>query len=95
MLREAIASFKTLQVVDVHLPTTGGREPTQSRCTQPEAERRMPLDPLRLSLPGRPPPKLSAARQTSRRRTRRAVQTSRSRTSRSSDLAAGSGANRE
>jgi hypothetical protein len=59
--REVIAKFKTLQMVDVHLPTTDGRELTLSRYTQPEAEHRMLLDQLRLSLPGQPPPKITAA----------------------------------
>ena len=59
--REVIAKFKTLQMVDVHLPTTDGRELTLSRYTQPEAEHRILLDQLRLSLPSQPPPKITAA----------------------------------
>ena len=39
--REVIAKFKTMQMVDVHLPTTDGRELTLSRYTQPAAEHRM------------------------------------------------------
>jgi transposase len=62
--REVIAKFKTLQMVDVHLPTTDGRELILSRYTQPEAEHRMLLDQLRLSLPNQPPPKISAAQAT-------------------------------
>ncbi|HUG21523.1 hypothetical protein, partial [Piscinibacter sp.] len=53
--------FKTLQMVDVHLPTTDGRELTLSRYTQPEPEHRMLLDQLRLSLPSQPQPKITAA----------------------------------
>ena len=59
--REVIAKFKTLQMVDVHLPTTDGRELTLSRYTQPEAEHRMLLDQLQLSLPSQPPPKITHA----------------------------------
>jgi hypothetical protein len=59
--REVLAKFKTMQMVDVHLPTTDGRELTLSRYTQPEAEHRMLLDHLRLSLPSQPPPKITAA----------------------------------
>ena len=59
--REVLAKFKNMQMVDVHLPTTDGRELTLSRYTQPEAEHRMLLDQLRLSLPGQPPPKITAA----------------------------------
>jgi transposase len=58
--REVLAKFKAMQMVDVHLPTTDGRELTLSRYTQPEAEHRMLLDQLRLSLPAQPPPKITA-----------------------------------
>ena len=57
--REVIAKFTTMQMVDVHLPTTDGRELTLSRYTQPEAEHRILLDQLRLSLPCQPPPKIT------------------------------------
>ena len=59
--REVIAKFKTIQMVDVLIPTTDGRELRLSRYTQPEAEHRMLLQQLRLSLPEQPPPKISAA----------------------------------
>ena len=59
--REVIAKFKTMQMVDVHLPTTDGRELTLSRYTQPETDHRMLLDQLRLDLPSQPPPKITAA----------------------------------
>ena len=58
--REAIAKFKTIQMVDVHLPTTDGRELVLSRYTQPEPEHRVLLDGLRLALPEQPPPKITA-----------------------------------
>lgn len=57
--REVLAKFKTVQMVDVHLPTTDGRELILSRYTQPEAEHRMLLDQLRLTLPCQPPPKIT------------------------------------
>jgi transposase len=59
--REVIEKFKTMQMVDVQLPTTDGRELTLSRYTQPEPQHRMLLDQLRLSLPSQPPPKITAA----------------------------------
>jgi transposase len=59
--RAVIEKFKTMQMVDVQLPTTDGRELTLSRYTQPEAEHRMLLNQLRLSLPSQPPPKITAA----------------------------------
>lgn len=60
--RSVIEKFKTIQMVDVHLPTTDGRELVLSRYTQPEAEHRMLLDTLKLPLPEQPPPKIAAAR---------------------------------
>ena len=57
---EVIAKFKTMQMVDVHVPTTDGRELVLSRYTQPEVELRMLLDQLELELPGQPPPKITA-----------------------------------
>jgi hypothetical protein len=59
--RAVIEKFKTMQMVDVQLPTTDGRELTLSRYTQPEAAHRMLLEQLRLSLPGQPPPRITAA----------------------------------
>ena len=59
--RAVIEKFKTMQMVDVLLPTTDGRELTLSRYTQPEAEHRMLLEQLRLDLPRQPPPKITAA----------------------------------
>jgi transposase len=59
--RTVIEKFKTMQMVDVQLPTTDGRELTLSRYTQPEAEHRMLLEQLRLDLPRQPPPKITAA----------------------------------
>jgi transposase len=58
--REVINKFKTMQMVDVHVPTADGRELVLSRYTQPEPEHRMLLDLLRLSLPEQPPPKITA-----------------------------------
>ena len=59
--REVIAKLKTMQMVDVCVPTTDGRELVLSRYTQPEAEHRMLLQRLQLRLPVQPPPKITAA----------------------------------
>jgi len=58
--REVLEKFKTLQMVDVVLPTDDGRELTLSRYTQPEADHRMLLQQLRLHLPAQPPPRITA-----------------------------------
>lgn len=58
--REVLDKFKTMQMMDVHVPTTDGRELMLSRYTQPESEHRMLLNLLRLTLPEQPPPKITA-----------------------------------
>ena len=50
-----------MQMIDVHLPTTDGREVILTRYTQPEPELKLLLDKLKLQLPAQPPPKISAA----------------------------------
>jgi transposase len=57
---EVIAKFKTMQMVDVHVPTSDGRELVLSRYTQPEPDHRMLLEQLQLKLPAQPPPKITA-----------------------------------
>lgn len=59
--REVIAKFKSIQMVDVHIPTTDTREITLSRYTQPEPEHRMLLQQLQMRLPEQLPPKITAA----------------------------------
>jgi transposase len=59
--REVLAKFKSIQMVDVHIPTTDAREIILSRYTQPEPEHRMLLQQLQLRLPEQPPPKITAA----------------------------------
>ena len=49
-----------MQMIDVHLPTTDGREIILTRTTQPEPELRLLLDKLKLQLPAQPPPKITA-----------------------------------
>jgi hypothetical protein len=48
-------------MIDVHVPTTDGRELLLTRYTQPEPELRLLLDKLKLELPVQPPPKITAA----------------------------------
>ena len=58
--REVLDKFKTIQMVDVHVPTADGRELVLSRYTQPEQEHRALLDLMHLRLPEQPPPKITA-----------------------------------
>ena len=48
-------------MIDVHVPTTDGRELSFTRYTQPEPELKLLLDKLKLTLPAQSPPKISAA----------------------------------
>ena len=47
-------------MIDLHIPTTDGRELMLSRYTQPEAELLLLLERMGLTLPAQPPPKISA-----------------------------------
>ena len=60
--REVLQTFKTMQMVDVHIPTTDGCELILSRYTQPEPAHKVLLDQLRLSLPEQPPPRITSTR---------------------------------
>ena len=59
--RSALEKFAAVQMVDVRIPTTDGRELLLTRHTQPEPELKLLLERLRLELPAQPPPKISAA----------------------------------
>ena len=56
-----LEKFAAVQMIDVHVPTTDGRELSLTRYTQPEPELKLLLDKLRLTLPAQPPPKITAA----------------------------------
>jgi len=59
--RNALQKFAAVQMIDVHLPTTDGREIILSRYTEPEPELRLLIDRMKLDLPAQPPPKIAAA----------------------------------
>jgi hypothetical protein len=59
--RSVLEKLAAMQMIDVHLPTTDGREVILSRYTQPEPEQQLLLEKLKLKLPGQPPPKITAA----------------------------------
>jgi hypothetical protein len=62
--RSVLEKFAAMQMIDVHLPTTDGREIILSRTTQPEPELKLLLDKLKLELPAQPPPKITTAQAT-------------------------------
>ena len=59
--RSALEKFAAVQMIDVHLPTTHGREIVLTRYTQPEPELQLLINQLKLTLPSQPPPKITAA----------------------------------
>ena len=46
-------------MIDVHLPTTDGRELRLTRYTQPEPELQLLIRQLKLQLPPQPPPRIT------------------------------------
>jgi hypothetical protein len=58
--RSVLEKFATVQMIDVHIPTTDGRELSLTRYTQPEPEIKLLLEKLKLTLPAQAPPKITA-----------------------------------
>jgi transposase len=56
--RAVLEKFASIQMLDVHLPTTDGREIVMKRYTQPEREVCLLLEQLKLTLPEQAPPKI-------------------------------------
>jgi hypothetical protein len=56
--RAVLHTLRAIQMVDVHLPTTDGREVVLSRYTEPEPDVTLLLRQLRLELPAQPTPRL-------------------------------------
>ena len=62
--RSVLEQLATLQLVDVHLPTTEpGKEIVLRRRTVPEKAVELILHPLKLELPAQPPPEIRIALQ--------------------------------
>ena len=59
--RQIIDKFKTIQMVDVILPTTDGRIVTLPRYVEPRKDTALLLAQLGLTLPAQPPPHISGA----------------------------------
>ena len=57
--RSALEKFAAVQMIDVHLPTTDGRELLLTRYTQPEPELQLLIQQLKLQLPPQPPPRIT------------------------------------
>jgi hypothetical protein len=59
--RSALEKFAAVQMIDVHLPTTDGREILLTRYTHPDPELQLLIDRLKLRLPPQPPPRITTA----------------------------------
>ena len=59
--RSALQKFTAVQMIDVHLPPTDGREIILAGYTEPEPELRLLIDRMTLDLPAQKPPKIVAA----------------------------------
>jgi hypothetical protein len=57
--RSVLEKFAAMQMIDMHVPTTDGRELLLTRYTDPEPELRLLIAKLRLDLPAQPPPKIT------------------------------------
>jgi hypothetical protein len=57
--RSLFAKFAAVQMIDVQVPTTDGREIVLTRYTEPEPELKLLLGKLRLDLPAQPLPKIT------------------------------------
>src|SRR5271165_6478160 len=58
--RSVLEKFSAVQMIDVHIPTTDGREIQFTRHTEPQAELRLLLDKLKLELPPQPSPRITS-----------------------------------
>ena len=59
--RSVLEKLAAVQMLDVHLPTTDGREVILTRYTQPEPDQRLVLEQMKLKLPEQMPPRITAA----------------------------------
>jgi len=59
--RSVLEKFSAVQMIDVRIPTSCGRELALTRYTQPEPELQLLLERLKLALPAQPPPRITAA----------------------------------
>jgi len=57
--RSMLEKFAAIQMLDVHFPTTDGRELVFARYTQPEKDQRMLLNQLGWELPPQSPPRIT------------------------------------
>ena len=59
--RSVLEKFAALQLIDIEIPTTDGREIKLTRHSEPELELKLLLKKLKLELPAQPSPQITAA----------------------------------
>jgi hypothetical protein len=59
--RSVLEKLAAIKMLDVHLPTTDGREVILTRYTHPEPDQRLVLEQLKLEMPEQAPPRITAA----------------------------------
>jgi hypothetical protein len=59
--RSVLEKFSAVQMIDVLIPTTDGRELALTRYTQPQTELKLLLERMKRALPPQSPPKITAA----------------------------------
>ena len=64
--RAVLDKFASVQMLDVHFPTTDGRMLILSRYTELNADLKILVRQLRLELPPQPPPRITATNQIAR-----------------------------
>ena len=57
--RSILEQLKVIQMIDVHVPTTDGRELRMSRYTKPDKTQQLLLERLKFKLPPQPQPEIS------------------------------------
>jgi transposase len=62
-VRQLLEKLGAMQMLDVHFPTTDGRELIFTRYTQPEKDQQLLLAQLGWELPSQPPPRITAKRE--------------------------------
>jgi hypothetical protein len=61
-VRQVLDKFAAMQLLDVHFPTTDGRELIFTRHTEPDPDQQLLLAQLGWTLPAQPPPRITAKR---------------------------------
>ena len=60
--RSGLEKFEAMQMVDVKIPTSDGKVLILTRYTNPEDELKLLLERLKLTLPARPPPRITVSK---------------------------------